>query len=298
VAGTDGPVYVLASGPGAVFFLIAPQTSRSPLVARYDVHTHDMATGPRIQGAADLAYAGGSLWVSAGVQSSAKQPAGTKLYRLNPSTLQIADTFSMPKPVMPLLPTPAGLWSGSDGDLYLVDPASGAIKRTVAVTGSVGQLAWEKTNHLLYDSTHRSGFADAFAVEERSAASGALVVRSTRLRNVPSINSLASTPDGVWVSYATGMMGTSELDQRSDLQRAGAPIEGGNGMLTSIADGILWIAPYRGLQCADPATGQVRSDVPKVAGFWTSEVVAVGSNVFAGGFRGLVKIHPGPNCTG
>src|SRR5947207_4016056 len=184
VAGTDGPVYVLASGPGAVFFLIAPQTSRSPLVARYDVHTHDMATGPRIQGAADLAYAGGSLRVSAGVQSSAKQPAGTKLYRLNPSTLQIADTFSMPKPVMPLLPTPAGLWSGSDGDLYLVDPASGAIKRTVAVTGSVGQLAWEKTNHLLYDSTHRSGFADAFAVEERSAASGALVVRSTRLRNV------------------------------------------------------------------------------------------------------------------
>ena len=57
----------------------------------------------------------------------------------------------------------------------------------------------------LHDSTHRPGFADVIGVEERDAATGKLIVRSTKLRNLLSINSVSATVDGVWLSYATAV---------------------------------------------------------------------------------------------
>ncbi|HEY3208226.1 MAG TPA: hypothetical protein VGL18_00300 [Actinomycetota bacterium] len=276
-------------------------------MARFDPRTGTAMFGPVIKGAHDLAVAGGWLWVSGGGVLDYGQPATRFLYRLDPATLQVLQRLALPEPPNPLAPTPAGMWVGASEALYLIDPATGHIDRTISLKMAVGQISIDEQDGILYDSTHPPGDATIQAIEERDPATGALRLRSNVERGALAMNSLAAVPDGVWAAYATGMMGSVDLFDASNLHRLavwnGAEMTGTNGIRADLADGILWVsdAMTGALACADPATGAFRALVPRssVSQYGTSNVVAVGSAVYTGTLNnGLVRVDPGSRCLG
>jgi hypothetical protein len=166
-----GPPTRLAVGSGAVFVLFG--ASNVPQrVARFDPRTGSAVWGPVLKGAHDLGVAGGRLWVSGGGVLGYGRPATRFLYRLDPSTLEVLGRVVLPEPAYPLAPSPAGMWVGANDALYLVDPRTGHIDRTIPLKGTVGQISVDEQTGILYDSTHPVGDATIQAVEERDLATG------------------------------------------------------------------------------------------------------------------------------
>ncbi len=298
-----GPPTRLAVGGGAVFVLFGP-SNVPQRVARFDPRTGSAVWGPVIKGAHDLAVAGGWLWVSGGGVLGYGRPATRFLYRLDPSTLEVLGRVVLPESAYPLAPSPAGMWVGANDALYLVDPRTGHIDRTIPLKGTVGQISVDEQTGILYDSTHPVGDATIQAVEERDLATGVLRLRSFVEKNELEMNSLAAVPDGVWTAYATGMLGSADLLDASDLNwLASLEATATNGIRADYANAILWVSDGMAgtLACADPATGGLRAQVSRPSGvdYGTSNVIAFDRAVFVGTLNGfLVRVDPGPRCLG
>jgi outer membrane protein assembly factor BamB len=303
VASLPGPVDRLAAGDSGVYVLYSTgEGSGVPHLGLFDALAGRMTRGQAVPGAVDVAVDGGNVWVSAGGQETHGSTKTRFLYRFDPSNLSLRGRITLSRPPRALAVGPPGLWVGTDGALYLLDPSSGRVLKTVPVNGAIGRLAVDAQNGLLYDSTHPSGDETVVAVEERDAATGALRVRSTTLKGMLAMNALAATPSGVWAAFATGTLGQAELLARSDLRQIDhAAARGANGLLVDDADGILWFpdAMTGHLRCADPVTGKIRAPVRRVGGPYGTDVVLVQGAIYAGTLKGdLVRIHPGRTCTG
>jgi len=121
------------------------------------------------------------------------------------------------------------------------------------------------------------------------------------------VNGTSATTGGVWVSVATGMLGTVEFHRVSDLRPVAAfgPDRKGpatNAIKADVVDGILWVTDSMAgvVACADPATGRPREIViPQSAGIaGYSNVAGAGSQVYLGIDRGVARITPSARCRG
>ena len=293
----------LAPGEGVLYALVGSNNFGSMQVLRIDPASRTIKYGPKIDGAMDLALSGDSVWVTDG------GGARRWLIRLDASSLSVQDRIELPTSPSDLIVGPAGVWVGAVGHLYLIDPSTGTLERTVPIHGEVGRLTIDVTDGLLYDSTHPVGDLSVDTLEERDGTTGELRVRSAADRGLLAMNSMSAVRDGVWVSFASGNMGGAALEGRADLHRLAPPHEGAdigtNAILASVAGGILWITPGEGVWCAGPQSGKVRAWVPFVRRTEqaTTPVVELDGKFYAGALNqgtgasvGLVRIDPGNAC--
>lgn len=95
-----------------------------------------------------IAFAGGAIW--AGTQEfDTSTPVGA-LYRLDPTTAEIAERIDMTEGVADLLVDDDVLWVlAGNGDLHRLDPRSGEITETIAIPCDVDDCFWYTRNDLI-----------------------------------------------------------------------------------------------------------------------------------------------------
>jgi hypothetical protein len=206
----------------------------------------------------------------------------------------------MPGPTGPLAAVPAGLWVATGTQLQLLDPSSGAARVTVHFMGRIRLLVTDPSGRRLYVTTDEPVRNDETPLVELDAGTGAILIRSWEgYADLRGPSGLAPTDDGVWITQPTGMMASLRLLRASDLGQAAVFRPGGsNGLTASVAAGRLWVTDVRGgYECADASTGRVLGHVGKKSGVsGGSNVVAVPSGLYVGGYRGLERIVPEPSC--
>lgn len=256
----------LATTPGAVYVRwavpVRSGVARVWRISRYDVRFGRItAVSPPIRGATSMAVDESALWVSANPRVSG-EPISGSLVKLDLSSLHVLDLVTLPTVVGGLGATSSGLWVGGVSRLLLVDPVADRIVRSVPTVGAVGRLAVDPRAGVLYDVTHRPGEETAIALEERDAATGRLITRSTAIENYTAINGLAVIPGNVWVASAGGMSGLAERYTLQGLIRHRPPegsLMGTNGLDVYATPGILWADnPGGDVSCVDPLTGVSR----------------------------------------
>jgi signal peptidase I len=299
---TEGPVRRLVEGVGALYAVYQPNpsTGRDVLVRR-DSQTGALVRTAALASVRDIELAGGWLWVSG--QQQAGSPA---LFRLDPRTLEVRGRAALPGAGALAASGPAGLWVGVGDRLDLIDPANGRIIVSLKADGQVGALAVDPLGRFLYVATNVPGEVTPRSITERDASTG--VVRAT-LRGFAAlaVRELSATSDGVWVSFPTGLLGQVAFLRASDLRQVASftprPGEGGtNGIHANVAAGVLWVADdmVGQLWCADPVTGAVRAPVALPAGaaeaYGLTDVVSVGSELYAGTQQGVLRVNPDRRC--
>jgi hypothetical protein len=163
----------------------------------------------------------------------------------------------------------------------------------------VGLLALGTDVGVMYDVTHRPGEATAIALEERDPTTGRLITRSTAIHDYLAVNALATTPDNVWVAYATGMMGAATRFTRTGLDQH-QPLEGeavaSNAIEVFTTPGILWIGLVGGVSCADPLTGVSHETLAEPPGTASGAVADFAGRVYRVIGRRLELLLPGSGC--
>lgn len=302
VVSLGSPVVAVTTGDDAVYAIYLPSPNgNQQVVIRLDPRTGGTTMSPSFPGAGNgdgLAFLGGSVWATGGIPSTAGRAF---LYQLDAATLAVIDHIDLPGPPSTIAAGPAGLWVGAGRFLILLDPSDGRVLRSLQVKGEVGHLAVDPTGRLLYVSTHLPADLTPLAITERDATSGAVLV------SVPgpiglAVNRLSATTTGVWVSYATGTLGSVVLLRASDLHlvasfRGGGGEAGSNDVSAEVAGGILWVPnALGGVWCADPATGRLRGREMFGERGGLDHEVAVPPFIYAGAYKGLVRITPSPSC--
>lgn len=89
---------------------------------------------PPIRGDGEMDFAAGAAWAESYRDG---WPAVGSLVKLDPSTLRVLDRFRPPTFVTSIAATKAGLWVGGVDRLWLLDPTTDRIVRSVPVDNSV-----------------------------------------------------------------------------------------------------------------------------------------------------------------
>lgn len=246
-----------------------------------------------------LAFAGGYLWAAGGARHKAR--SSRVLWRLDGRTLTVLERLTMPAPPTALAAVPAGLWVAAGHRLLLLDPSIGGVRRVVTLEGDVEALVADPSGHRLYVATDASvGRSDHTQLLELDTRSGAVVASSRRVgfEDLGGLSGLSATHAGVWVTEPTGMKAQLLFLRTSDLREAALfKPAGPNSMAAYVAGGYLWVTVFDGgYWCADPASGRVLGRVGKGEAYGTSDVIAVPSGLYVGGWNALQRITPARSC--
>lgn len=304
---SQGEVSHLAAGPSAVYALgyAKGMAFASPgTIERVDAHTLAVTYGRSFPGADDVAVAGGSVWVVTETAPSGSPGQVGTLFRLDPSSLAVTASYSLPALVSSfpqvnavLAAVPGGpLWVGVGQRLYRVDPATGQVGVGLATGGvELDGLSVDPDAHILYSAGQEQGGGSNLVVAERDAMTGRLGVSTSGFPAVAG-GMVSAVPGGVgaWVSFRTGMKGSAELVRSSNLAvappsaatgGAATPSSMMGGVWATVSGGALWLSSSDQLACADPTTGAIR-DKESLAGPASGSVgpvLGVGHQLFAGG---------------
>jgi len=138
---------------------------------------------------------------------------------------------------------------------------------------------------------------NSLAIEERDAATGTLVARSTMSFGYEWI--LVATDRGVWAQSATGNFGAAVFLQASDLKPVGKwGLETEQASAVLPLDDAVWLTHIVSpLTCVDPATKHVLASVPVPANV-VSNMARGGRYVFAAGWGTILRIRAQQPCGG
>jgi len=298
-----GPVTALTAGEDGTLYAayLLHSNGDRQVIVRFDPATGSVVRSVPIAGGQGgvhrLAYAGGSLWASGGTRF---RGSDRLLYRLDGNTLAVRDRLTMSAPPIALAAVPAGLWVAVGKRLVLLDPWSGAVRGTVPFAGRVRLLVADPSGEDLYVATDAPVRHDRTPLLQLDAETGTTIASSWQgFADLAGPSGLAATDEGVWVTTPTGMMATLSLLREGDLRQA-AVFEPGrsNGLSAYVAGGVLWVTHASGgYYCADAFDGPVLGHVEtEGTEYGVSDVVAVPSGLYVGGWKTLERIVPGPTC--
>jgi hypothetical protein len=247
--------------------------------------------------------ASGFLWISCGRASSIA--GGPLLCQVDPTTLTIVRQIQLPPSKNP---EPAGfnfavtdgpgdtVWVGYQQILVHVSALDGAILSSEPIaSGDVDSLTVDPAQRVLYMSLTYptvSGQAVDAAVVEFDAATGVALAETPADSPVTESvagGALTAVPGGVWMSFRSGMAGSTVLLAQGDLAMVGPPSSALNAdfsdgvfvwmmsATTVYGLGALFLANENGvLACIDPQTGTVRAqERPTLAQAPASRLLAV-----------------------
>jgi len=305
-----GPVTAMALDSSAVFALYAPTPVNGGIdpskmaLARIDRATGAVATSGIFPYAKTVARVPAGLWVAAGPGfGEGTVAADTKwLSLVDPVALSVKQRVHLPAQAdsgSNAGPQLAGasnlLWLGYAHSLYRLDPISGRTLLTVSVPGTVTSISLDPSGHRLYAGVEvpPSQNSEDLIVEWdaltgtrlASALAGGLGLGGPRV---------AAAADGVWISYATGMMGSVGHLSATGLALLSSPkYPNTNGIHVFVSGGTLWLVDGPQVACADPLTGVMAASSQESS---TEAVVADANGSYLGAFDGVGFLRPDPSC--
>ena len=308
-----------------VLYTLVSRT-QAPANGPYVLQATDLRTGAVRRGEsyslAQLSLMSGYLWVSGWPAPGAPPVLG----QIDPGTLRTVRSVSPSRVSWDsgVAPGPAGsVWVGAYRTLLRISTGSGAVlARTVLPPGlGLSDMAASADGASLYVSAAhlvKGGAEEGAVLLEYSASTGELLAETDRSPISYSIAGadLTAVPQGVWVSFRTGMQGRSVLLSERSLSTVLAPLPARTPegvyywpMFSSsvYGRGALWVTTQTGLvACMNPATGQVRasetgtSQSAQLGGLLGADGTARQVFGFAlnDGYKGLVSISPPRSCQG
>jgi len=308
-----GSVTAMALDSSAVFALYAPGPVNGRSVptrlARIDRSSGAFVTADVPPGAMQMARAGSALWIAPGGESFG---TGANVLTLVDSVIlklkgQVqlparsgTNTFFGPQ----LAGTASLLWLGYGNRVYRLNPQTGSTILGQSLPGTATSLSIDPSGHRLYvgvEVTPTSSGQDQ-AVELDALTGARLASAETGGIGLGGPH-VAAAADGVWVSYATGMMGA--VEHRSATSLAALPIaglnpndnvlRGTNGIGAFVGGGTLWLIDGMAerVTCADPASGALRASAQET---FPSAFVVDSSGAYLGDGGGVATLQPDPSC--
>jgi hypothetical protein len=308
---TLGVVRALAIDAAAVYAETSPDTT-TPVgpnsIVRIDRKSGKTTeSGPILGYPGQLVSTGRWLWTD-------DWPIGpqgghhAELVQLDAVTLAVRQRISLPDQSASLAAVPGGLWVGAPSRLLRLDPDTGRIAAPIALQPGDGtSVATGPDGRLLYVAQGNVGLNPAkpnqpyqtVVLSERDAGNGRLLATRSDL---PSVIGAAlapiGAPNGVWVSFPTGMLGQVQLLRASDLVTIATFTRFVEAAGTNSADGTvsgdrLWVTDQVGfVSCADRATGRLLA----TRSFTATAVVSDGTTLYAATETGLALLKPDPAC--
>jgi hypothetical protein len=246
-----------------------------------------------------LAFAGGAPWVASG--------SGTYA-RLDPTTLAAGSTTDAPGRIVELAGSADRLWVAGERWIEGVDPSDGALIRSFTESARILRFAVSPDGTRLYLALAGPVKDDEVPVVELDSSNGAPVAKTYEgVADLAGVSGLTPTPGGVWITYPTGMMGSSVFARASNLHHWTGEV-GHEGLITGTnalqvwwAANIMWATSGSGgLLCVE-TDGQEKAlfvenlrphDFTGIYG----DVVSVGDRVYLGLYRSIARIDPPHVC--
>lgn len=249
------------------------------------------------------------VWVAAG-PGIAPAPSNTQwLTLLDPLTLKVKRQVHLPG--QPGSDTNAGphlvggnqLWLGYGGALYRLNSDTGDQLSRQTLVGTAISLSLDPSGQRLYVGVGPSQTQPATVLEYDAATGTRLASANTGGAGLGG-PTVAAAADGVWVMYATGMMGAVEHRSATNLSLltvaqqpngTNAAIRGVNSISAFVAAGVLWIvdAMPQQLDCADLTTGAIRASASVQS---PVTLVADAGGAYLGDSQGVAALQPPAAC--
>jgi hypothetical protein len=320
IAAVTGEVQDIAPTSNGVYWLAnnnAQSVSLTPTtVFRYNPTTGRVLKGPSsitgLVGSPALTVTGGWVWIVAGVG------ADIVAEQLNPSTLalhakeslSVRNTlFPPPTPAPNLTATVDGpLWIAGGEDLWALNPVTGAVETEFDTGNEIASMSTDPSGSLLYTGGQTTP-AGGMSVTEYNAQTGEELERSDQ-QDAITVGTVAATSGAVWVSYRTGMLGSSVGLSANGLRVIFPPpnVDPSShtkycdlmGVWASVSEGTVWLTNLGQnnsgtVTCAHSTTGAVpASEETRVAVFGP---IASGQLLYAVTLSGgVVVITLPPAC--
>jgi hypothetical protein len=282
-------------GSGSSLYAVTPDG----FLLRIDPASGNILQQVRVLATGRPMMADGKVWLAG--------PGGS-VSGYDATTLTVAVHFSLTGSVTSLATGPSGdLYVAASGNIAVVDPASGSVRRQIPVGSGVTSVAISPDGGTLYVGSDANG---VFDLARYSVATGHEMGGSGVADGGVGDN-LIATSGGVWGTIGTGMTLRTWFAPGGDLGKSRFVTTGENGGLDSVptyANGAVWVGGTRSLQCLDPATASVRAEtaIPSDAGLpeHFGSVAFAGGNAFAlyqdlhSQLVGVAAVTPPSACAG
>lgn len=305
-----GPVADLAVGPHGVYALYSPATSEGALpnatdtrLARIDRTTGALATAGPFPFAWHVVSAGTTVWIGPNNQYSGSSATDSRtVVSVDAQTLMTQQRVVLPAEAAPgqliasLAADSSSVWVAYGSHLYRLAAGSGRIIASQPIAGTASSIALDPSGQRLYVGVNTDSSTSSATISEFEPASLKLLVSAPTGGGGLGGPQVAAADNGVWVSYATGMLGQVEHRQSSNL--ATVPVSRSlfsNGVHVFVATGIVWVSDAMAgrLVCLDPQMGVVRGDWMTAQG---GVVSGDASATFLGDIAGVSAFHPDARC--
>jgi hypothetical protein len=303
-----GQVQAMSLDATAIFALYAP----NPLSGGIDASRMRLARVDRSSGAVTsagpfpnawhLAGTASGLWIAAGADQSATAADTQWLTLLDPVTLKVKQRIHLPgQPTAGTYPVPQLaasldlLWLAYGGSLYRLDPATGRVLLTQNLAGTATGLSIDPSSRRLYAGVVPNKGTTALVIEW-DGSTGRLIASAPTGGVDLGGPAVIAAPDGVWIAYATGMMGAVEHRADTSLAVLAGPLHGhSNGIRAFVGGGALWLADGGAgqVECADLRTGTTAASSQENL---ASVIVADANGSYLGDADGVGFLRPDPAC--
>jgi hypothetical protein len=294
-----GAIVAMTAGSG-VAYALANEPGSSGTVPLAIHPTTAIAHGAPLGGTSGhptmIATTGGHLWVA---------DRNGDVMQLDPTSLSVVRDLSITGPVVGMDASADRIWVFTRDAAIGLDPSNGARLETIPTASDIMHGAAAPDGEAIYVSLAGPVSNDKVPVLELNPSTGALVARTRDgAADLSGVSGLTATNAGVWIAYATGMMGSGNFARRSDLRyhKSAEPpgwIEGTNAIQLFRAGPWIWQSSG-GLECFDPVTGKELGlavpDHKQFFGLGDRGVVDVGQDVWAANGRSLYVIEPPSTC--
>jgi hypothetical protein len=272
-------------------------------LARIDRATGAVATAGDFPYAKTVARVAAGLWVAAGpgIGDGTPGPDGKWLTLLDPVTLKVKLQVHLPAQADsgssygPQLTGSADLlWLGYGQSLYRLDPATGRILLTQALPGTVTSISIDPSTRRLYAGLVPGQGTSALVIAW-DASTGARIASAPTGGADLGGPKVAAAPDGVWIAYATGMMGAVEHRSASLTSLVQSQGQHANGIHVFVGGGSLWLVDSMAQQvaCADLRTGTIAASSEEAG---PAALVADAQGSYLGNAEGVGFLRPDPSC--
>jgi hypothetical protein len=303
-----GQVQAMSLDASAIFALYAPNPVSGGIdasqmrLARVDRSSGALTTAGPFPNAWHMAGTASGLWIAAGADQSATTADTQWLTLLDPVTLKVKQRIHLPGqpaagtyPVPQLAATSDLLWLAYGGSLYRLDPATGRVLLTQNLAGTATGLSIDPSSHRLYAGVVPNQGTSALVIEWDGSTGRRIASAPTGGVDLGGPVVVAA-PDGVWITYATGMMGAVEHRADTSLSVLAGPLHGhSNGVRAFVGGGALWIVDGGAgqVECADLRTGTTAASSQENL---AAAIVADANGSYLGDADGVGFLRPDPSC--
>lgn len=305
-----GQVTAMSLDTSTIFALYAPAPVSGGIdpskigLARIDRVTGAVATAGVFPYAKSVVRVTAGLWVAAGpgVGDGTVGADMKWLSLVDPVTLSVKQRVRLPAQAASgsfSAPQLAGtlnlLWLGYGQSLYRLDPTTGRILLTESVPGTATSISLDPSAHRLYAGLTANQPGVALVIELDASTGGRIASAPTGGADLGGPH-VAAAPDGVWISYATGMLGEVEHRSATGLTLLSSPSDQHtNGIRVSVFGRTLWLVDGMAQQvaCGDPLSGVIAASSQETL---PAAIAADANGSYLGDSDGVGFLRPDPSC--